>query len=589
LQQEHRRLAAILAADVVGYSRMVRADEAGTIAALKALRSALIDPCLAEHRGRIVKLMGDGLLAEFPSVVDAVRYAVKTQAAITQHNAVLPEEKRISFRVGINLGDVIVDGDDIHGDGVNVAARLEGIADPGGIYISSAVHDQVKNRIEAVFEDLGEREVKNIDEPLHVWRWHNEASAAPRPATKTPEPLPLPDKPSIAVLPFKNMSGDVEQEYFADGMVEEIITALSRARWLFVIARNSSFIYKGRAVDVKQVGRELGVRYVLEGSVRKAGNRVRITGQLVDAMTGAHLWADRFDGELQDVFDLQDQVTASVVGAIAPRLEQAEIERAKRKPTESLDAYDYYLRGMSAFHQWTKRANDEARSLFYKAIELDPNFAVAYAMAARSYSQRWSIGEVTDRAREKAETVGLARRVGELGWDDAVALCSAGSSLVFVAGDFEIGGAYIERSLALNPNLGWAWLSGALVKAFLGETEVAIERANHAMRLSPNDPQVFVMRFLIGLSHFYAGRGAEALLGAKTACQERPDHIPSNCLAVASGACVGDQAVVQRAVARLHDLAPGLRISNLRDFFPIPRSDQFDRWSQALRKAGLSE
>ena len=342
-----RRLAAILAADVVGYSRLMGIDEEGTLAALKTHRREIIDPLITQHQGRIVKTTGDGLLIEFGSIVDAVRFAVVMQQGIESSNAHVDESRRIRFRIGINVGDVIVEGDDIFGDGVNVAARLEALADPGRICVSATVREHVAEKLPIGFADLGEHVVKNIARPVHVYRIEtrlepkNVSSGDPAPTQ-----LVLPDKPSIAVLPFQNMSGDPEQDYFADGIVEDIITALSRMRWLFVIARNSSFTYKGRAVDVTQVGRDLGVRYVLEGSVRKAGNRVRITGQLIDTATGAHLWADRFDGGLDDIFDLQDQVTSSVV-AIAPRLEQAEIERAKHKPTESLDAYDYFLRGMA--------------------------------------------------------------------------------------------------------------------------------------------------------------------------------------------------------------------------------------------------
>ena len=329
-QRVERKLSAILAADVAGYSRLVGVDEEGTLAQLKALRRDLVDPKIDEHRGRIVKTTGDGLLVQFASVVDALRCAVEIQRGMIERNAETPEEKRIEFRMGINVGDIIIDGDDIYGDGVNVAARLEGLSEPGGICVSLGVRDQVRDKLDLTFEDAGEQQLKNIARPVRVYRVRLSGTA-----TKATPKLALPDKPSIAVLPFENMSGDPEQEYFADGMVEEIITALSRFRQLFVIARNSSFTYKGRAVDVKQVGRELGVRYVLEGSVRKAGSRVRITGQLIDTSTGAHLWADRFDGGLEDIFDLQDQVTARVVGAIAPKLEEAEIERAKRKPTES--------------------------------------------------------------------------------------------------------------------------------------------------------------------------------------------------------------------------------------------------------------
>src|SRR6266567_1792999 len=326
---EPRKLAAILAADVAGYSRLTGLDEEGTLKRLRKLRRELINPAVSLHRGRIVKTTGDGILIEFPSVVDAVRCALDVQRGMASRNEEIPADRRIEFRVGINVGDVVVEGEDLLGDGVNVAARLEGISESGGICISDAAYQQVRDRLDLDFEDAGEQQLKNITRPVRAYHVRLDRS----PAQAKPA-LPLPDKPSIAVLPFQNMSGDAEQEYFADGVVEEITTALSRFRNLFVIARNSTFTYKGRALDVKQVGRELGVRYILEGSVRKAGNHVRITGQLVDALTGAHLWADRFDGTLENIFELQDKVTESVVGAVKPRLEQAEIERAKRKPTE---------------------------------------------------------------------------------------------------------------------------------------------------------------------------------------------------------------------------------------------------------------
>jgi TolB-like protein len=396
-------------------------------------------------------------------------------------------------------------------------------------------------------------------------------------------------KPSIAVLPFINLSDDREQEYFADGIVEEIITALSRARWLFVIARNSSFAYKGRAVDAKQVGRDLGVRYVLVGSVRKSKSRVRIAGQLIDTSTGANLWADRFDGELEDIFDLQDRVTASVVAAIAPKLEQAEIERARRKPTASLDAYDYFLRGLAEFHQWTRASNNEALRLFHKAMELDSNFAAAYAMAARSYSQRKSGGWTTDRAHEVAETARLARRAGELGRDDASVLCSAGAAMAFVVGDLDGAAVYIDSALALNPNLAWAWLSSALVRVWLGESSVAIEHANRAIRLSPQDVQVFVMQFAIGLAHFFAGRFSEALAWAEMAGRAQPDHAPSIALVAASSALVDNGAASGAAMRRLRQLMPELRASGLKDFVPIRRTEHFSLWADGLRKAGLAE
>jgi TolB-like protein len=382
-ERVQRRLTAILAADVAGYSRLMGLDEARTARTLHEHRAA-VDPIVASFGGRIVKTTGDGVLLEFPSIVAAVDCAVAVQKLMRERNRDVPEERCMLFRIGINLGDVLIDGDDILGDGVNIAARLEGVAEPGGICVSDDVYRQVSGKLDVSFEDMGNQQLKNITRPVHAYR----ARFVDVPASRTSASLlPLPDKPSIAVMPFTNMSGDPEQDYFADGMVDDIITALSHFKALFVIARNSSFTYKGRAVDVKQVGRELGVRYVLEGSVRKATNRVRITGQLVDTSTGAHLWADRFDGWLGDLFDLQDQVTESVVGAIAPAVEKAEIERAKRKPTESLDAYALYLRGSARLYQFASRqANDEALRLFNSAIELDPDFASAYGRAAACYA-----------------------------------------------------------------------------------------------------------------------------------------------------------------------------------------------------------
>src|ERR1700752_3019806 len=372
-----RRLAAILAADVAGYSRLMGADEEGTHERLKALRRELADHKIKEHRGRIVKTTGDGMLVEFASVVDALRCAVEVQQALRERNAGIAADSRIELRIGINLGDVIVEPDDIYGDGVNIAARVEALADAGGVFVSNTVYDQVRDRLPFVFEDLGEQQVKNIARPVRVYRIREAAPKAPAQPV-----LPLPDKPSIAVLSFANMSGDPEQEYFADGMVEEIITALSRIRWLLVIARNSSFTYKGQAVDVKRVGRELGVRYVLEGSVRKAGSRVRITAQLIDAQTGAHLWADRFDGSLEDVFELQDQVASSVAGVVEPALQAAETARSTHRSTSDLTAYDLYLRALSHTYAWEKGAVISALDLLGQAIERDPHYGRALALAA---------------------------------------------------------------------------------------------------------------------------------------------------------------------------------------------------------------
>jgi TolB-like protein len=581
-----RRLTAILAADVAGYSRLMGLDEAGTAKTLHEHR-AMVDPIVARYGGRIVKTTGDGVLLEFPSIVAAVDCAVVVQNLMRERNSGVPEERRMLFRIGINLGDVLIDGDDILGDGVNIAARLEGIAEPGGICVSDDVYRQVSGKLDVSFEDMGNQQLKNIARPVHTYR----ARIVDVPASGTSASLlPLPDKPSIAVLPFTNMSGDPEQEYFADGMVDDVITALSHFKALFVIARNSSFTYKGRAVDVKQVGRELGVRYVLEGSVRKAANRVRITGQLVDTATGAHLWADRFDGGLSDIFDLQDQVTESVVGAIAPVVEKAEIERAKRKPTESLDAYALYLRGLAKFYQFAGRqANDDALRLFNSAIELDPDFASAYALAALCYVWAKTNGWFSNTPNDIAEVKRLAQRAVELGKDDAIALAASGWALAFVVRDLEVGAALIDRALALNSNLAEAWFYGGWVKNWLGEPESAIERFARAMRLSPLDRRMRI-RSGTAYAHFFLGRYAEAASWAAMALQDNPDYQPGLRIAAASNAMAGQPEQAHRAVARLRQLNPALRVSTLKDVLgPYRRAEDLSRYEEGLRQAGLPE
>jgi TolB-like protein/DNA-binding response OmpR family regulator len=407
------------------------------------------------------------------------------------------------------------------------------------------------------------------------------------PAMATVAVLALPEKPSIAVLPFENMSGDPEQDYFADGVVEDIITALSRMRWLFVIARNSSFTYKGRAVDVKQVGRELGVRYVLEGSVRKSGDRVRISGRLIDASTGEQLWADRFENAPEEIFDLQDRVTTSVVCAIAPKLEQAEMARAARKPTESLDAYDYFLRGMASFHQWTKEDVKEALRLFYRAIELDPRFAAAHGAAAQCYANRKANGCMTEQ--DVAETARVARRAVALGRDDAFALSSGGNALAYVVGDVEGGVGFIDRALALNPNLAAAWYYGAWVRIFLGEPDVAIEHLERAMRLSPLDPRIGLMETAMAFAHFLAGRHDEASWWADRAVRDAPDFIAATYISAASHALAGRLGVAQRAMARARQFDPTRRILDLKDEIPLRRPQDYARLAEGLRKARLPE
>ena len=590
-----RRLAAVLAADVAGYSRLMGADEEGTLARLKAARKAFVDPAVGSHRGRIVKTTGDGMLVEFASAVDAARCAVEIQRAMAAQNADVPQEVRIEFRIGIHVGDIIIDDDDIFGDGVNIAARLEGIAEPGGVCISDDTYRQIRGKVEIGWDDLGPQTLKNIAEPLRAWRVQlgGQAAANPQPgspAGRAPV-LALPDKPSIVVLPFQNMSGDPEQEYFADGMVEDITTALSCFKALFVIARNSSFTYKGRAVDVKQVGRELGVRYVLEGSVRKAANRVRITGQLVDTATGAHLWAERFDGGLDDIFDLQDQVTERVVGAIAPAVEKAEIERVKRKPTESLDAYTLYLRGLARLYQVTNRqANNEALRLFHSAIEFDPDFASAYGGAACCYAYAIGNGWVSRTPNEIAAVTKLTERAVELGKDDAIVIASSGWALAHFVLDLEAAAGLIDRALMLNSNLAEAWFWGGWVKIWRGEPEAAIERFARALRLNPIDPRVSGMRSGIAHAHFFLGRHDKAASWAAMALQDHPDHQPGLRIEAASNAMAGQSEQAHKAVARLRQLNPTLRVSNLNDVpGPYRHAESFAQYQEGLRRAGLPE
>jgi TolB-like protein/class 3 adenylate cyclase/Tfp pilus assembly protein PilF len=591
---ETRKLAAVLAADVVGFSRMAGADEDRTLARLRALRSDLIDPTIAVYKGRMVKRTGDGAIVEFRSVVEAVRCGIEIQNSMVERNIGLPPERRIEFRIGIHLGDVVEESDgDLMGDGVNIAARLEGVAQPGAICLSEDAYRQVKSRLELAISDLGETKLKNIAEPVRVYSLQAGGMVAVKPPALNGAPaaggLTLPDKPSIAVLPFQNMSGDPEQEYFADGMVEDIITALSRFRQLFVIARNSSFVYKGRAVDVKQISRELGVRYVLEGSVRKASNRIRITAQLIDATTAAHLWAERFDGGLEDVFELQDLVTARVVGEIAPKLEQAEIERTRYKPTESLDAYDHYLRGRENLNRGNREAAESALCHFYRAIQIDPDFALAHAMAAWCYLWRKVNGWMVDRVQEIAEGARLARHAVELGDDDALVLTRGGHALSHFVGDNDLGIVLTDRALRLNPNLASACFLGGFLRVWNGDPESAKTYFDRAMRLSPFDPEMYRMQAGLAMAHLFAER-----FDAATALAEQVfRHLPSFLIAVgiiaAGHALAGRQAEAERAMSQLRYLDPMLRLSNLADWLPIRRPADFSTFANGLRKAGLPE
>src|SRR6266571_4874423 len=565
-----RRLAAILAADVAGYSRLMGADEEGTLVSLKTLRRELSDPKIKEHHGRIVKTTGDGLLVEFGSVVDAVRCAVEMQREMAIRNAGVPAEKRIEFRMGINLGDIIIDDGDIFGDGVNIAARLEALAEPGGICASRVVRDQVRDKLAFAFEDMGEQQVKNIARPVRVHRIRiDEAPAALSAARPEPTslalpdkpPLALPDKPSLAVLPFQNMSGDPEQEYFADGMVEEITTAIARLPWLFVIARNSAFTYKGKAVDVKRVAHDLGVRYVLEGSVRKAANRVRITGQLIDTTTGAHIWADRFDGALDDIFELQDQVASSVVGAIEPKLRRSEIERATRKPTDSLDAYDLYLRAIAQFHKYTEEGMREAVALAKNALAIDPSYAPAAAMIGlcRVRQRMQGLGAVSEA--EIAQAVLLARQAIEAGRDEPDALSMAGSTISFLAGEHSMAGGAIDRALALNPNSALAWSVRGWVLGWQNRPDSAIEAHQQAIRLSPLDPLAYSSTGGLAFAHMEAGRYEEAIDWADRTLHAQPRYIPAMRIKLVCLAYLGRTDDTNDWLKQVRAVQPGLTIA----------------------------
>jgi adenylate cyclase len=520
-ERVERRLTAIVAADVAGYSRLMGADEEGTLAQLKAHRRDLVDPKIGEHRGRIVKTTGDGMLVEFVSVVDALRCAVEVQLGMAARNAEAPQDRQIEFRIGINIGDIIIDGGDIYGDGVNVAARLERVAEPGGICVSGRVLEDTQGRLDLTFEDAGEQQLKNILRPVRVYRVRPNAVRAP------PQPvLALPDKPSIAVLPFQNMSGDAEQEYFADGMVEEIITALSRIRWLFVIARNSSFTYKGQAVDVKRVARELGVRYVLEGSVRKAGGRVRIAGQLIDAASGAHLWADHFDGSLEDIFELQDKVAVSVAGVIEPALRDAELQRSILRPPTDLTAYDLYLRGRAELLPSDKEGLARGLHLLEQALGRDPGYGPALAHAAFC-QMMLHLGGWMDAAQARRDGVGLARRALRVAGDDPGILAYAAYVLGYFGEDLPAALAMIERALELNPSFAQGWRWSGWLRLWAGRPDLAIQHFETSMRLNPRESRAGFHQG-IGVAHFFLRQFEEARAMLLRSLQEKPGWVPTH-------------------------------------------------------------
>jgi adenylate cyclase len=552
-----RRLTTILAADIVGYSRLASADEEGTVARLRALRQELIDPLITANGGRVFKETGDGRLTEFPSVVGAVRCALEVQRAMTARNANVAHNERIEFRVGIHLGDIIVEGDgDLMGDGVNIAARLEGICEPGGICLSEDAYRQVRDKIALEFADLGDLQLKNIARAVRAYR----VEFATGPAATQPA-LVTPDKPSIAVLAFTNMSGDPEQDYFADGVVEDIISGLSRIKWLFVIARNSSFVYKGKAVDVKQVGRELGVRYVLEGSVRKAGPRVRLTGQVVETQSGRHIWAERYDRTLDDIFTLQDEITMGVVAAIEPRLRQAEIERVKRKRPESLDAYDLVLRALADGRASLSMPDTAAMALRFlnRALELEPDYALAHAYAAVCHHALYLRGGLPEERRLAA--IRHARAGIAHGQDDAMALTQSGFIIGMDEHDRAAALQAFEAALALSPSTAFAYMAGSVIFGWAGQAKRAIEWAERALRLSPLDPTQWYSCHGLTLAHFALGHDEDAAAAARRAIQIHPSMSISYMLLAAPLSRLGRFDEAKAAAARLMELQPNFSIA----------------------------
>jgi adenylate cyclase len=582
-----RRLTTILAADVVGYSRLMAADEAGTFAQLKTHRREVIEPKAAEHHGRVVKLTGDGTLMEFGSVVDAVNFSVEVQQAMMERNASVPEDRQIRYRVGINLGEIIVDGEDIYGDGVNIAARLEGLAEPGGICISGKVFEEVRHKLPTVFEDMGDKEVKNIPEPVHVYRVCL-ADADQVGGTTTHEALPLPDKPSIAVLPFENMSADPDQEFFAHGVAEDVITELSKFRSLFVIARNSSFAFKGQALQVKEISRRLGVRYVVEGSVRRAGNRVRITAQLVDAVADTHLWAERYDRDLEDIFAVQDEVTQAIVTAIEPQLGSAERDRARRGPPGNLGAWESYQRGLWHFYRYTAKNNVEAQSLFRRAVELDATFAPAQAGLAFALYVDVVLGFVAEPGGRLSEAFKFATSAVRLDERDAFGHAILGR-LLMMRGEYNASIAAHDAAIALNPNYATTHYAQSLSLTVAGRCEEALPKIDQALRLSPHDPLIWAFHTIRSLALIGLHRHEEAVVCARKATRLPKTGIWAFVSEIVALAHLGRIDEARSALERALAVKSDLSAEFVSQAFPWKDSAQLGHMIDGLRKAGLPE
>jgi adenylate cyclase len=578
-----RRLTAILAADIAGYSRLMGADEEGTLAQLKAHRHALLDPKIEEHQGRIVKTTGDGMLAEFASVVDALRCAIEIQRGMLGCNADLPQERRIEFRVGINVGDIIIDGGDIYGDGVNVAARLEGLAEPGGICVSGRVQEDARGKLDITFEDAGEQQLKNIAWPVRVYRVRLSGEAAQsRPA------LALPDKPSIAVLPFTNMSGDPEQDYFADGMTEDIITGLSRARWLFVIARNSSFAYKGRSTDVKQVARELGVRYVLEGSVRKVGERVRISAQLAEGTFGRQLWAKRYDRELSDIFAMQDEITETIIGAVEPELGKVERRRSAGKRPDNLDAWDIYQRGMSHLYEYTKDDLQRARQYFAQAIARDPQLGPAHSGLAETYYYEGVYGFADSISDNREKALAPALRAVVLDAEDAGAHCTLGRAY-YMRREYDAAFRELKTALELNPSLALAHYGLGATLVFSGSAEEGIPHLTAAIRLSPHDPNMGSFLVRLADAAYFLKRYEEAAEWARRAMQQPNFQWSRYTVLIAALAQLGRLDEARNCIQQLQVKRPNTSIAFVRETHLFGDTASFAHYLDGLRMAGLPD
>jgi adenylate cyclase len=560
---EHR-FAVIMCADVVGYSRLMGIDEEGTLAALNAVRRNLFDPTIAEHKGRIVRAMGDGLLVEFNSVVDAVRCAIKVQSKMPQHTDEMPADRRIWFRVAIAMGDVVTDGDLIYGQAVDIGSRMESLAEPGGINVSRAVRDQVRDRLPIAFEDLGEHEVKNVARPVRAFRivMDKPAGAPVSAARKTPAARG--ERPGLVVLPFQNLGGGAEAEFFLDSVAEDLITELARARWFSVVARNTSFGYKGKGADSKQLARELGVRYVVEGSLRKLGNRVRIGCQLVEAASGQHLWAERFDGTLEDSFDLQDKITETLIGSVGPVLRGAEVERAQRKPEASQDVYDLVCRAIPLAFAETAQDNQEALRLLGMVFESDPGNPLANALAAWCRQQRhlvnWPGGEDDDRETAKR----LARVAIDGGGDIPLALALAGAVRAALTRDRDSALAAVDRATMINPNSAIVLGFDALTRCLCGAYDKAVEHAEKAMHLSPLEPLVYHATLALALACLFTGRNEEAVTHARKAIEGNRNFAFSHCILALGCVRLGQREEAVQAVRQLLSAAPNFRIGTLR-------------------------